>query len=139
MKYPIAIETGNADTAWGVVVPDLPGCFSAGDTLDEAYDMAKEAIELWINTALDADQAIPTPSPMEAHQADAEFAGWSWGVVSVDMAAFDDTVERINITMPRRVLRQIDQYVKRHHGNRSSFLAESALKSVYDGRDTPQA
>jgi hypothetical protein len=43
MKYPIAIESGYANHAYGVVVPDLPGCFSAGDTLDEAIDNAKEA------------------------------------------------------------------------------------------------
>jgi len=54
MKYPIAIEPGDATTAWGVVVPDLPGCFSAADSgIDEAIDNAKEAIELWIETALD--------------------------------------------------------------------------------------
>ena len=47
MRYPIAIEPGNGDHAFGVVAPDLPGCFSAGDTLDEAIDNAKEAIELW--------------------------------------------------------------------------------------------
>lgn len=131
MKYPIAIETGNANTAWGVVVPDLPGCFSAGDTLDEAYDLAKEAIDLWINTALDDGKPVPMPSPLAVHQSNPEFDGWSWAVVEVDMSSFEDTVERINITISRRVLRQIDQYVKRHHGTRSSFLAESALKSVY--------
>ncbi len=48
MKYPIAIESGDADHAFGVVVPDLPGCFSAGDTLDAAIDNAREAIELWL-------------------------------------------------------------------------------------------
>ncbi|MEW7983382.1 MAG: type II toxin-antitoxin system HicB family antitoxin [Candidatus Sedimenticola endophacoides] len=47
------IEPGGENTAWGVVVPDLPGCFSAGDTLDEAIDNAKEAIELWLETVLD--------------------------------------------------------------------------------------
>lgn len=36
MRYPIAIEISSQTTACGVVVPDLPGCFSAGDTLDEA-------------------------------------------------------------------------------------------------------
>ena len=46
MHYPIAIETGTSTEAYGVVVPDLPGCFSAGDTLDEAMENAKEAIEL---------------------------------------------------------------------------------------------
>ena len=40
MRYPIAIETGDSKHAYGVVVPDLPGCFSAGDTLDEALTNA---------------------------------------------------------------------------------------------------
>lgn len=48
MKYPIAIEHGDNTHAYGVVVPDLPGCFSAGDTLDEAFENAKEAIAGWI-------------------------------------------------------------------------------------------
>ncbi len=53
MRYPIAIEAGSDAAAFGVVVPDLPGCFSAGDTLDEAVENAREAIELWIETVLD--------------------------------------------------------------------------------------
>jgi len=46
MRYPIAIESGDSKHAYGVVVPDLPGCFSAGDTLDEALTNAREAILL---------------------------------------------------------------------------------------------
>jgi predicted RNase H-like HicB family nuclease len=132
MKYPIAIEAGNDTTAWGVVVPDLPGCFSAGDTLDEAYAMAKEAIGLWINTALDDGQVIPKAKPMAEHMADPGYKGWAWGVVEVDLADFEDTIERVNITLPRRVLRQIDQYVDRHHENRSGFLARAALEAIHE-------
>ena len=53
MRYPIAIEPGTDHTAFGVVVPDLPGCFSAGDTLDEALDNAEVAATLWIDAALE--------------------------------------------------------------------------------------
>ena len=63
MKYPIAIEPGDDEHAWSVVVPDLPGCFSASDSgIDEAIENAKEAIELWIETALDAGEDVPRPS-----------------------------------------------------------------------------
>lgn len=62
MKYPIAIEPGDKNTAFGVVVPDLPGCFSAGDNLEESMDNAKEAISLWLENELDAGRCIPTPS-----------------------------------------------------------------------------
>ena len=44
MRYPIVIESGNDTRAYGVIVPDLPGCFSAGDTLDEAIANSSEAI-----------------------------------------------------------------------------------------------
>jgi predicted RNase H-like HicB family nuclease len=53
MRYPIAIETGDSKHAYGVVVPDLPGCFSAGDTLDEALTNAREAILLHLEGLLD--------------------------------------------------------------------------------------
>lgn len=44
MFYLIAIERGDETHAFGVTVPDIAGCFSAGDTLDEAIESAKEAI-----------------------------------------------------------------------------------------------
>ena len=62
MKYPIAIEPGDKSHAYGVVVPDLPGCFSAGDTIELAYENAKEAIAGWIEMELDEGHPIPLPS-----------------------------------------------------------------------------
>jgi predicted RNase H-like HicB family nuclease len=47
MKLIIAIEPPTEISAFGVVVPDLPGCFSAGDSLDKAIDNAREANNLW--------------------------------------------------------------------------------------------
>ena len=81
MKYPIAIEPGDEDHAWGVVVPDLPGCFSAADSgIDEAIENAKEAIAAWIETVMDEGGDIPAPTRIEAHRANPEFAGWIWAV-----------------------------------------------------------
>jgi predicted RNase H-like HicB family nuclease len=79
MRYPIAIEPATAATAWGVVVPDLPGCFSAGDTLEQAKLHAKEAVSAWLELAGDAGQGIPVSSNIDALQlAYPEFAGWLW-------------------------------------------------------------
>ncbi len=109
MRYPIAIEPRTERSDYGVVIPDLPGAFSAGDTLDEAIAGAEEAGLAWIDTALDAGEAIPEPSPLEAIRARPEFAGWILSLVTIDPAALDDTVERVNITLPRRVLRRLDE------------------------------
>ena len=67
MRYPIAFEPGNATQAFGVAVPDLPGCFSAGDTLDEAITQAKEAIEIWMETVIEDGQPILEASSIQAH------------------------------------------------------------------------
>src|SRR5580700_9406549 len=108
MRYPIAIEIGTETAAYGVVVPDLPGCFSAGDTLDEAVTAAEEAAAAWIDATLDTGGAVPTPSSIEAVRARPEYAGWVYGVIAVDPAALDSTVERVNITLPRRILLRLD-------------------------------
>ena len=85
MKFPIAIEPGDEDTAFGVVVPDLPGCFSAGDTLEEAYAHAVEAIELWVETTLETGGTIPAPGSLRALRRDPELVGWILDMVEVDL------------------------------------------------------
>ena len=128
MKFPIAIEPGNATTAWSVVVPDLPGCFSAADSgIDEAIDNAKEAIELWIETALDMDQVIPQPSLISELQKRKEYKGWIWAMVEIDPALMSDEVERVNITLPKRVLARLDSKAKKYGETRSGLIAHLAL------------
>jgi predicted RNase H-like HicB family nuclease len=128
MRYPIAIEPGSATAAFGVVVPDLPGCFSAGDTLDEALANAEEAVVTWIDAMLDRDQAIPQPSAIDALRgARPELAHWIWAVVSVDPARLDDTIERVNITLPRRVLARLDAAARAAGETRSGYIARLAL------------
>ncbi|MBV6475667.1 MAG: type II toxin-antitoxin system HicB family antitoxin [Rhodocyclaceae bacterium] len=129
MKYPIAIEPGDDKHAYGVVVPDLPGCFSAGDTLDEAMDNAREAIELWLETVIDDGGAVPEPRPLGEHQKKKEFKGWVWAVVAVDLAQLSDKAERVNITLPARVLRRIDAAAKEAGESRSGFIAHLALRA----------
>ncbi len=82
MRYPIAIEPGDAATAHGVIVPDLPGCFSAGDSLGEAMAGAAEAAAAWIDAALDAGEAIPAPSSPETVRGDPAYAGWTFGFIA---------------------------------------------------------
>ncbi len=129
MRYPIAIELGDESRAYGVAVPDLPGCFSAGDTLDEAIDNAKEAIELWLETVIDDGESIPESGTIAQHQANPEYAGWLWAVVQVDLAELSDKVERVNITLPARVLRRIDKAAKAAGESRSGYIARRALSS----------
>jgi predicted RNase H-like HicB family nuclease len=129
VRYPIAIEPGTDATAFGVVVPDLPGCFSAGDSLDEAMTGAEEAAAAWIDAALDAGEAPPQPSSLEALRLRSEYAGWIFGVITLDPALLDDTVERVNISLPRRVLKRLDALASSAGESRSGFIAQLTLEN----------
>jgi predicted RNase H-like HicB family nuclease len=130
MRYPIAIEKGGKKHAHGIVVPDLPGCFSAGDTLDEAMTNAKEAILLHLEGLLDDRQPLPAPRSLEDHQKNRKFRGWTWAVVDVDLAEIDKKTERINITVPRRLLRVIDEAARRAGETRSGYLARVGIAAA---------
>ena len=129
MRYPVAIEPGTDTEAFGVAVPDLPGCFSAGDTMDEALTNAEEAITAWIEAALDAGQEIPQPSDINAlRKAHKEYKSWIWALVKVDPAVLDENLERVNISLPRRVLHRLDTQAKAAGETRSGFIARMALE-----------
>jgi predicted RNase H-like HicB family nuclease len=136
MRYPIAIEPGTETTAWGVVVPDLPGCFSAGDTMEEALIQAEDAVTAWIEATLDSGQPIPAPSRIEALRAGhAELEGWLWALVKVDPAMLDETLERVNISLPRRVLHRLDSLARRAGESRSGFIARMAIEGGREQAD----
>lgn len=129
MLYPVAIEPGTDAEAFGVIVPDLPGCYSAGDTLEEAVAHAEEAITAWLEVALDAGQPIPQPSDIETlRKAHKVPKGWIWALVKIDPAVMDDTLERVNISLPRRVLHRLDVHAKAAGETRSGFIARMALE-----------
>ena len=91
MRYPIAIEPATDSTAFGVVVPNLPGCFLAGDTLDTAMKGAEAAGAAWIQATLDAGEAIPAPSSLDALRLKPAYAGWTFGIINLDT---DQTLAR---------------------------------------------
>lgn len=130
MRFLIAIEPGTKSTSFGVVVPDLPGCFSAGDTLDGAMNNAREAIDLWCETVIEDGGDVPIAKPLAEHQADPDFAGWIWAVAEVPVERYFGPAEKINVTLPRLLLAKIDDYARSHGESRSGFLAEAARAAM---------
>ena len=131
MFYPVVIHK-DPDSDYGVTVPDLPGCISAGETHEQALTMAKEAIELHIEGMLEDGEDLPEPSAIEALQSAKEYRGGVWALVDVDTDALLGPVERVNITVPRFALRRIDAAAQVAGLSRSQYLTRSGLA-------TPQA
>lgn len=125
MRYPVVLHTDDG-IRYGVTVPDLPGCFSAGDTFEDALESAKEAIDLHLEGVVEDGGDVPVPRPYAEHRTNPDFAGGVWALVDIDLSRFDGRSEKINITVPRRVLAQIDTYAKAHGATRSAFMVEAA-------------
>jgi predicted RNase H-like HicB family nuclease len=60
IEYTVIYERG--ETNWGAYIPDLPGCISIGDTLEEVQTNIKEAIELYLEVLQEDGKPIPKPS-----------------------------------------------------------------------------
>jgi predicted RNase H-like HicB family nuclease len=120
----IGLIRKDIDSDFGVDFPDFPGCVSAGATLDEARHMAQEALELHIGGMVEDGEPLPAPSSLEAIMADPANGDAVAFLATVPEAP--DRSVRVNITLPERLLRRIDERAK----NRSAFLARAAEKAL---------
>ncbi|MDR8449432.1 type II toxin-antitoxin system HicB family antitoxin, partial [Acinetobacter baumannii] len=92
-------------------VPDIPGCFSAGDTLEEAIENVKEAISGHLEILAEDGEEIPLASELVKFVDDPEYKGMIWAVTEVDVSRYLGKPEKINVTLPSRLIRKIDENV----------------------------
>ncbi|MDC9595988.1 type II toxin-antitoxin system HicB family antitoxin [Xenorhabdus anantnagensis] len=129
MLYPafIVIDQDGSASGW---FPDVAGCIFAGDTLEEAHAAINAHFELMKEQNLE----FPFPKTMQEHliENDNEYQNGQSLLIPVDMSQFEDKTERINITLPLRLINRIDAKVKQHpeYGSRSAFLALAARKAL---------
>ena len=125
----IALIHKTSRSDYGVSFPDFPGCISAGKTIDEAKNMAKEALTGHIRTMVDYGEKIPPPSSLDAVIADPD----NTRVIAFLVVTIPDPKPkrvRVNITLPEKTLRKIDAMAKRRGMSRSSFLVHAAHNSI---------
>lgn len=134
----IAIVHKEAKTDFGVSFPDFPGCVTAGQTVDEAKDLAQEALALHIKGVIEDGDQLPAPSKLEDIMADADGAD----AVAYLVVTIPDTKHRtvrVNITVPEMTLKQIDAAAKKRGMSRSSFLVHLAQNAIQSNHSQPSA
>ncbi len=74
MRHYVAIvEDAGPETAIGVWFPDLLGCFSAGDTVEEAMQNAADAIGLYAEAIEKDGRSLPAPRTLAELREDPTF------------------------------------------------------------------
>ena len=129
MKYPVLIHK-ESSSDFGVTVPDLPGCYSAGTTMEEALESAHEAVLTHVEGLLMDQEPIPTPSSVESLLPEWNEKGAVWALVPVDLSVLSKKAKRINITVPENLLRKIDAFATKDGDSRSGLLVTAALQYI---------
>lgn len=134
MKFPVVLHK-DQDSDYGVTVPDVPGCFSAGETMNEALENVREALALHFEGLMADGEPLPQPREVDAHVGNPDHAGGVWALVDFDVTPYLGKAVRFNATLPEHLLARIDAYVQSHpqQKSRSGFLAEAALRVLQQG------
>lgn len=128
MKTYIAVIHKDADSAYGAHFPDLAGCFSAADTLEELRANISEALALYLEDepdlpARDLD-ALREDKEVASALADGAF------LLCVPAIKLTGRNKRINITIDAGLLNAIDATTKERGVSRSAFLADLARVEI---------
>jgi len=128
----VAIVDGEPG-AYGVVVPDLPGCTSGGETIDAALRNAVEAVTLWVEDARADGEKIPQPRSAEKLRKRPEIAAAlaDGGVLAYVPLVLDAARPvKANLSLDAGLLNAIDEAAERRGLTRSAFLASAAREKI---------
>jgi predicted RNase H-like HicB family nuclease len=132
MSRYVAIVDGTPG-AYGVIIPDLPGCTSGGATVDEALRNAVEAVTLWVEDARTDGERIPKARSAEKVRIDSEVtAALADGGVLAYVPLVLDAARPVkaNLSLDAGLLNAIDEAAERHGLTRSAFLASAAREKI---------
>ncbi len=122
--------------AYGVVVPDLPGCTSGGKTVDEALRNAVEAVRLWAEDALADGETLPKARDAESLRADPDAAreiGEGAVLAYVPLLLESGRPAKANLSLDAGLLSAIDEAAAARGLTRSAFLVSAAREKIVSG------
>jgi len=105
LKYPVTLEAAS-EGGYFVQIEDLPGCYSQGETAEEAMEMIEEARQLWLESAYEDGIVIPLP------KATKDYSG------------------KFNVRIPKSLHRWLDQMAVREGVSLNQYLVSTLSKSA---------
>jgi predicted RNase H-like HicB family nuclease len=133
MRY-IAFIHKEPDSVYGVSFPDVPGCISAGDTIDEAVRNAVEALPAHIRMLETDGDPVPEPRDFDAIANDDSLADDRAEAMTTVIPLLRDRGGRVrvNVSLDRGLLEAIDAAARERGLTRSAFLASAARREIVE-------
>lgn len=132
-KYYLGIVEKDPDSAFGMWFPDMPGCFPATDEFDDLPRVAAELLRLHVEALESNGRDVPEPRPIAEVMADKEARrSLKAGATTMLVPLFADPgrTVRVNVTVDRGLLEQIDEAADARGLTRSAFLAQAAREKI---------
>lgn len=132
-KYYLGVVEKDEGSAFGIWFPDMPGCFPASDGLEELPREAALLLRQHVEALESAGLAVPAPRPLAEAMAEPEVReALSRGATTllVPLLADAGRTVRVNVTVERGLLEQIDAAAEMRGLSRSAFLAQAAREKI---------
>ncbi len=129
MEY-IAYLHKDKGSDFGVSFPDFPGAVTAGKTLEEARELAVEALTLHMAGMIEDGEALPEPSTLDELARDPAMKG---AVAFLVVAEPPEKTVRVNITARESQIEAIDRLARKAGMTRSTYMVQSAVRGVERG------
>lgn len=121
--YP-AVFTPEDDGGYSVAFPDMNGCFTQGETIEEAYEMAFDALGLAIDFLESEKRTIPSPStPNEIKLNENEFVV----IIEFDMLEYQKKHNSKSVKKTLTIPQWLNEEAMAKNINFSQVLQEALL------------
>ena len=127
--YFMFVHGGEGKGLW-CEFPDLPGCMTDGDNLDDLMKNAADALESWLAAARESGNVLPEASDTEALKAKADEAEESVLFVVPVTGYLPSATARINITSTEAKIAEITAFAKRVKRTRSELMVNATLEYI---------
>jgi len=129
VKTFFALVHKDEDSAFGVSFPDVPGCFSAADRIEDVIANASEALSMWFE-----DSAAVMPRDLATVSAEvAEELAQGAFLIAVPLLSQSTRTVRVNLSINQGTLADIDAAAAARKLTRSAFLVEAARNEMLGG------
>lgn len=126
MKY-VALFEKEKD-GFSVYFPDFPGCVTCGDDLDDAVDMAYEALSMFVESMLEEGETLPSPKTKKEVMALPNSKGKR--AINIEIKGDGSDFEEIELVIHGHLLERIEKYSKLHGISPADFLAVAAREAL---------
>lgn len=127
--YCMFVHKGDKSGYW-CEFPDLPGCMTDGDNLEELTKNAADALESWMDATIDNGGSLPAASDVAALASKAAECDEPVLFVMPVTGYLNDAPVRINITSTEAKIAEITAFAKRVRRTRSELMVDATLEYI---------